>query len=57
MPSSSRDRRERRFSTRIAKPTESWTPKRHHAKPRHADLLAADLDDDTCIKYIDRFLM
>jgi nitrite reductase (NADH) large subunit len=27
------------------------------AKPRHADLLAADLDDDTCIKYIDRFLM
>ena len=27
------------------------------AKPRHADLLAADLDADTCIKYIDRFLM
>jgi nitrite reductase (NADH) large subunit len=26
-------------------------------KPRHADLLAADLDDDTCIRYIDRFLM
>jgi nitrite reductase (NADH) large subunit len=27
------------------------------AKPRHADLLAADLDEETCIKYIDRFLM
>jgi len=27
------------------------------AKPRHADLLAADLDSETCIKYIDRFLM
>ncbi|MFL5340964.1 MAG: nitrite reductase large subunit NirB [Gemmataceae bacterium] len=27
------------------------------AKPRHADLLAADIDEDTCIKYIDRFLM
>lgn len=27
------------------------------AKPRHADLLASDLDEDTCIKYIDRFLM
>ncbi|HKP61117.1 MAG TPA: nitrite reductase large subunit NirB [Polyangiales bacterium] len=27
------------------------------AKPRHADLLAADLDSDTCIRYIDRFLM
>ncbi len=27
------------------------------AKPRHADLLASDLDDETCIKYIDRFLM
>src|SRR5262249_57549317 len=27
------------------------------AKPRHADLLAADLDKETCIKYIDRFLM
>ncbi len=26
-------------------------------KPRHADLLASDLDDDTCIRYIDRFLM
>lgn len=26
-------------------------------KPRHADLLAGDLDEDTCIKYIDRFLM
>ncbi|MFI5308649.1 MAG: nitrite reductase large subunit NirB, partial [Polyangiales bacterium] len=26
-------------------------------RPRHADLLAADLDDDTCIRYIDRFLM
>ena len=26
-------------------------------KPRHADLLAADLDEETCIKYIDRFLM
>jgi nitrite reductase (NADH) large subunit len=26
-------------------------------KPRHAELLAADLDDDTCIRYIDRFLM
>jgi nitrite reductase (NADH) large subunit len=26
-------------------------------KPRHADLLAVDLDDDTCIRYIDRFLM
>ena len=26
-------------------------------KPRHADLLAADLDDDTLIRYIDRFLM
>ncbi len=26
-------------------------------KPRHADLLAADLDEDTAIKYIDRFLM
>jgi nitrite reductase (NADH) large subunit len=26
-------------------------------KPCHADLLAADLDEDTCIKYIDRFLM
>jgi NAD(P)H-dependent nitrite reductase large subunit/NAD(P)H-dependent nitrite reductase small subunit len=27
------------------------------AKPRHADLLSADLDEATCIKYIDRFLM
>jgi nitrite reductase (NADH) large subunit len=27
------------------------------AKPRHADLLASDLDEDTCIKYIDRFMM
>jgi nitrite reductase (NADH) large subunit len=27
------------------------------AKPRHADLLAADLDEDTAIKYLDRFLM
>jgi nitrite reductase (NADH) large subunit len=27
------------------------------AKPRHADLLAADLDEATAIKYIDRFLM
>lgn len=26
-------------------------------KPRHADLLARDLDDATLIKYIDRFLM
>jgi nitrite reductase (NADH) large subunit len=27
------------------------------SKPRHADLLAADLDEETCIRYIDRFLM
>jgi nitrite reductase (NADH) large subunit len=27
------------------------------AKPRHAELLAADIDSATCIKYIDRFLM
>jgi nitrite reductase (NADH) large subunit len=27
------------------------------SKPQHAILLAADLDSDTCIKYIDRFLM
>ncbi|HEX2677179.1 MAG TPA: nitrite reductase large subunit NirB, partial [Polyangiales bacterium] len=27
------------------------------AKPRHADLLASDVDSETCIKYIDRFLM
>jgi nitrite reductase (NADH) large subunit len=26
-------------------------------KPRHADLFAADLDDETLIRYIDRFLM
>ena len=26
-------------------------------KPRHADLLATDLDDRTLIKFIDRFLM
>jgi nitrite reductase (NADH) large subunit len=26
-------------------------------RPRHADLLASDLDEDTCLKYIDRFLM
>lgn len=26
-------------------------------KPRHADLLASDLDEDTALKYIDRFLM
>ncbi|MDR3418180.1 MAG: nitrite reductase large subunit NirB [Nevskia sp.] len=26
-------------------------------KPRHADLLAGDLDKDTLVKYIDRFLM
>jgi nitrite reductase (NADH) large subunit len=26
-------------------------------KPRHADLFATDLDDETLIKYIDRFLM
>ncbi len=26
-------------------------------KPRHGDLFATDLDDDTLIKYIDRFLM
>lgn len=26
-------------------------------KPRHADLLAADLDEETCLRYIDRFLM
>lgn len=26
-------------------------------KPRHADLLAADLDKDTLIKYIDRYMM
>jgi nitrite reductase (NADH) large subunit len=27
------------------------------AKPRHADLFAADIDSATCLKYIDRFLM
>ena len=27
------------------------------AKPRHADLLAADLDEETCLRYLDRFLM
>lgn len=27
------------------------------AQPRHADLLASDLDEDTCVRYIDRFLM
>ena len=27
------------------------------AKPRHADLLAADVDAETCIRYIDRFLI
>jgi nitrite reductase (NADH) large subunit len=26
-------------------------------KPRHADLLAADVDSDTAIRYLDRFLM
>jgi NAD(P)H-dependent nitrite reductase small subunit len=26
------------------------------SKPRHADLLASDLDEDTALKYIDRFL-
>lgn len=27
------------------------------SKPQHAHLLAADLDSDTCIRFIDRFLM
>ncbi|HEX3167599.1 MAG TPA: nitrite reductase large subunit NirB [Chitinophagaceae bacterium] len=27
------------------------------SKPQHALLLASDIDEDTCIKYIDRFLM
>ena len=27
------------------------------SRPQHAKLLASDLDDETCIKYIDRFLM
>ena len=26
-------------------------------KPRHADLLAGDLDEDTALRYVDRFLM
>jgi nitrite reductase (NADH) large subunit len=26
-------------------------------KPRHADLLASDLDEDTAIRYVDRFIM
>ena len=26
-------------------------------RPRHADLFATDLDDETLIRYIDRFLM
>ena len=26
-------------------------------KPRHAELLATDIDSETCLKYIDRFLM
>jgi nitrite reductase (NADH) large subunit len=26
-------------------------------KPRHADLLASDIDDDTAIRYLDRFVM
>jgi nitrite reductase (NADH) large subunit len=26
-------------------------------KPRHADLLAADLDRETLIQYLDRFMM
>lgn len=26
-------------------------------KPRHADLLAADIDRETLIKYLDRFMM
>ncbi len=26
-------------------------------KPRHADLLAADLDRETLLKYLDRFMM
>jgi nitrite reductase (NADH) large subunit len=26
-------------------------------KPRHADLLATDLDEDTALRYVDRFLM
>jgi nitrite reductase (NADH) large subunit len=27
------------------------------SKPRHADLLAADLDEETALRYVDRFLM
>jgi nitrite reductase (NADH) large subunit len=27
------------------------------AKPRHADLLATDVDEDTAIRYLDRFIM
>src|SRR5207247_1143116 len=27
------------------------------SKPRHAELLAADLDEETAVRYIDRFLM
>lgn len=27
------------------------------SKPRHADLFASDLDEETCIQYLDRFLM
>jgi nitrite reductase (NADH) large subunit len=27
------------------------------SKPQHAQLLAADVDSETCIRYIDRFLM
>ncbi len=27
------------------------------AKPRHAELLAADIDEETAIRYVDRFLM
>src|SRR3954464_11238385 len=27
------------------------------ATPRHAELLAGDLDDETLVRYIDRFLM
>jgi nitrite reductase (NADH) large subunit len=27
------------------------------ASPRHADLLASDVDDDTAIRYLDRFMM
>jgi len=27
------------------------------SNPRHGDLIATDLDDETCLRYIDRFLM